>query len=63
VTCPALFILGRRDVMTPTRSGRELARLVKGARVVEIGGSGHNSMAEKPDEVLEALVGFLRETS
>jgi pimeloyl-ACP methyl ester carboxylesterase len=59
VACPALFVLGRRDVMTPARSGRELAKLVKGARVVEIGGSGHNSMAEKPDDVLEALVAFL----
>jgi pimeloyl-ACP methyl ester carboxylesterase len=61
VACPALFILGRRDVMTPARSGRELAKLVKGAHVVEIGASGHNSMAEKPDDVLEALVAFLGE--
>jgi len=28
---------------------------------VEIGASGHNSMAEKPDEVLDALTAFLRE--
>ena len=61
VACPALFILGRRDAMTPARSGRELAKSVKGARVVEIGASGHNSMAEKPDEVLDALTAFLRE--
>jgi pimeloyl-ACP methyl ester carboxylesterase len=61
VECPALFILGRRDVMTPARSGRELAKTVKRARVVEIGASGHNAMAEKPDEVLDALTAFLRE--
>ena len=59
--CPALFILGRRDVMTPARSGRELAKAVPGARVVEVGGSGHALMAEKPDEVLDALNAFLRE--
>jgi pimeloyl-ACP methyl ester carboxylesterase len=59
VACPALFILGRRDVMTPARSGRELAKAVKGARVLEIGASGHNAMAEKPDEVLDALTAFL----
>jgi pimeloyl-ACP methyl ester carboxylesterase len=59
VACPALFVLGRRDVMTPARSGRELAKAVKGARVVEVGASGHALMAEKPDEVLEALVAFL----
>jgi pimeloyl-ACP methyl ester carboxylesterase len=60
-TCPALFILGRRDVMTPARSGRELAKAMMGARVVEVGGSGHALMAEKPDEVLDALNAFLRE--
>lgn len=59
VACPALFVLGRRDVMTPARSGRELAKAVKGARVVEVGASGHALMAEKPDDVLEALVVFL----
>jgi pimeloyl-ACP methyl ester carboxylesterase len=61
VACPALFILGRRDVMTPARSGRELAKAVKGAHVVEVGGSGHALMAEKPDEVLDALIAFLKE--
>jgi pimeloyl-ACP methyl ester carboxylesterase len=61
VACPALLILGRRDAMTPARSGRELAKAVKGARVVEIDSCGHNSMAEKPDEVLDALNAFLRE--
>jgi pimeloyl-ACP methyl ester carboxylesterase len=61
VGCPALFVLGRRDVMTPARSGRELAKAVKGSRVVEIGGSGHALMAEKPDEVLDALAAFLKE--
>ena len=58
VKCPALFILGKRDQMTPARSGRELAKAVPGARVVEIAGSGHALMAEKPDEVLDALVDF-----
>jgi len=59
VRCPALLVLARRDVMTPARSGRELARAIKNARVVEVAGSGHALMAEKPDEVLEALIEFL----
>jgi pimeloyl-ACP methyl ester carboxylesterase len=63
VECPALFVLGRRDVMTPARAGRELAKAVKGAQVVELGASGHNAMAEKPDEVLDALIPFLREAA
>lgn len=60
VACPALFLLGRRDVMTPLRAGRELAGAIRGARVVELP-CGHNAMAEAPDQVLDALVGFLRE--
>ena len=59
VQCPALLVLGRRDVMTPARSGRELAKVIKGARVVEVAGSGHALMAEKPDDVLDALIEFL----
>jgi pimeloyl-ACP methyl ester carboxylesterase len=59
VACPALLLLGRRDVMTPPRAARELARTLKEARVVEIAGSGHALMAEKPDEVLDALREFL----
>ena len=59
VRCPALLVLGERDVMTPARSGRELAKAIHGAHVVEIAGSGHALMAEKPDDVLDALIEFL----
>ena len=59
INCPALFVLGRRDVMTPARAVRELAKAVRGARVVEVAGAGHALMAEKPDQVLDALIPFL----
>jgi pimeloyl-ACP methyl ester carboxylesterase len=57
--CPALLLLGRRDVMTPPRATRELVKALKQPQVVEIAGSGHALMAEKPDEVLDALRAFL----
>ena len=60
VNCPALFLLARRDSMTPLRAAQEFARSVKGAQVVLIDGSGHNLMGEKPDEVLDALLAFLK---
>jgi pimeloyl-ACP methyl ester carboxylesterase len=60
VKCPALFILGRRDAMTPAKSGAALAQAVKGARVVEIAPSGHSLMAEAPDATLDALIEFFR---
>ena len=60
VKCPALFLLGARDAMTPARAGRDLAKAVPHAVVKTLDGSGHNLMGEKPDEILDALVEFLR---
>jgi pimeloyl-ACP methyl ester carboxylesterase len=63
VRCPALFLLGDRDVMTPRRSGAALAKAVRGAQTVVIPGAGHSLMEEKPDDVLDVLRDFLRETA
>ncbi|MFH1604130.1 MAG: alpha/beta hydrolase [Pseudomonadota bacterium] len=60
VACPALFVIARRDAMTPAGSAQAFAQSVKGARIAMIEGSGHNMMGEKPDEVLDALVAFLK---
>ena len=59
-TCPALFILGRRDMMTPPKAASALARAVAGARTVTCEPSGHSLMAESPDAVLDALIEFLQ---
>jgi pimeloyl-ACP methyl ester carboxylesterase len=59
VKCPALFVLGRRDVMTPPRAAKTLQERIAGAKAVEIGASGHTLMAEAPDAVLDALIGFI----
>jgi len=60
VRCPALFLLARRDAMTPVRAAQDFAKEVKGAQLVVIDGSGHNMMGEKPDEVLDTLLAFLK---
>jgi pimeloyl-ACP methyl ester carboxylesterase len=60
VRCPALFLLARRDAMTPARAAQDFAKSVKGAQIVFIDGSGHNMMGEKPDDVLDALIAFLK---
>ena len=59
VACPALFVLGARDIMTPPRAAQDLAKAIAGARTVLVPGSGHSLMAEAPDATLDALVGFL----
>lgn len=59
IRCPALLLSGHRDQMTPPRHARALAAAIPGASFVELEGSGHNAMAEKPDAVLDRLVRFL----
>ncbi|HEY3074599.1 MAG TPA: alpha/beta hydrolase [Burkholderiales bacterium] len=60
VKCPVLFILGRRDLMTPPRAAKTLQEQIPGARTVVIDFSGHSLMAEAPDATLDALIEFLR---
>ena len=60
VKCPALFILGKRDVMTPPRAAKGLQDKIPGARTVVVDFSGHSLMAEAPDATLDALIDFLR---
>jgi pimeloyl-ACP methyl ester carboxylesterase len=58
VQCPALFILGRRDVMTPPKTAQQLIEKLKGAKAVTVDFSGHSLMAEAPDATLDALIEF-----
>jgi pimeloyl-ACP methyl ester carboxylesterase len=60
VKCPALLVLGKRDVMTPPRNASELLKKIPHAKSVVIDFSGHALMAEAPDATLDALVDFFR---
>ena len=62
VKCPVLFILGRRDVMTPPRAAMLLQEKIGGARTRLVELSGHSLMAEAPDATLDALAAFFSET-
>ena len=59
VKCPALFILGARDMMTPPKGALALAKAIADSRTVTVAPSGHSLMAEAPDATLDALIGFL----
>jgi pimeloyl-ACP methyl ester carboxylesterase len=59
VRCPALAIIGARDIMAPPRNARTLMAALPGAKVVTFPDSGHALMSEEPEAVLEALRGFL----
>ena len=60
VQCPVLFILGKRDVMTPPRAAQALLDKLPKASVEIAELSGHALMGEAPDATLDALVAFLR---
>ena len=57
--CPALFLLGALDKMTPAKAGRALAARMKSSQVVVLPQTGHMVMTEAPDAVLDALTSFL----
>jgi pimeloyl-ACP methyl ester carboxylesterase len=59
VQCPALVILGDRDLMTPVKAAGNLIANLAHAKVVALQGAGHSLMAEKPDAVLDHLIAFL----
>lgn len=56
--CPALFVLGAQDQMTPPKAAQALVAACTDARVVTLEGCGHAAMAERPDAVLAALREF-----
>jgi len=56
VACPALLILGERDMLTPVRSASRLADALPNAERVVLVGSGHALLAERPDIVLDQLI-------
>jgi pimeloyl-ACP methyl ester carboxylesterase len=59
VKCPVLFIVGRRDVMTPPKAAKALSEKIAQAKTVEVAPSGHSLMAEAPDATLDALIAFI----
>jgi pimeloyl-ACP methyl ester carboxylesterase len=59
VRCPALLILGQRDLMAPAKNAAGLIAALQEKRVVTIPDCGHSLMAEAPDTVLDALREFL----
>jgi len=58
--CPALFLLGRKDMMTPLKAASTLMSALPESKIVMIESSGHALMAEQPDQVLDALFEFAK---
>jgi pimeloyl-ACP methyl ester carboxylesterase len=58
VACPTLFLLGKKDMMTPVRASKLLSNAIKNSQVVLVEQCGHSMMTEQADAVLDALFAF-----
>ena len=57
LACPALFIFGSKDMMTPARSTKMLTSAIPHGKIVHVD-AGHSLMAEQSAAVLDALFAF-----
>jgi pimeloyl-ACP methyl ester carboxylesterase len=60
IDCPTLVICGEEDRMTPKRYAQFLVDHIKGSRLEIIPGCGHMVMLERPVEVKDRMLKFLR---
>jgi pimeloyl-ACP methyl ester carboxylesterase len=61
VSCPALVLVGERDMMTTPKAATGVIAALKNVRSETITDAGHNMMAEAPDATLAALWRFANE--
>lgn len=58
VQCPALVLMGERDMMTAPKAALGVIAALKSVRTETIADAGHNMMSEAPDVTLRALWRF-----
>ncbi len=56
--CATLFLLGKKDLMTPAKAAATLIGKLPQSQVVQLEACGHALMAEQPDQVLDTLFRF-----
>lgn len=59
VACPALVLVGDRDLMAPAQSAQPLIEALRDVRVQRLADCGHAMTVEAPGQVLDALAAFL----
>jgi len=61
VTAPTLLVRGAESPLLSREGAEALAAELRGARLVEIAGAGHNVHLEQPGRFLDAVLAFLTE--
>ena len=59
IDLPTLIITGDQDKMTPPRAGAAVADVLKNSQITHLRGCGHLMMGEQPNQVLDAMSGFV----
>jgi len=59
VDAPALLLLGGQDVMARPNAATPIGEAIDRSSTVVVHGAGHMLMVERPDDVNDALIGFL----
>ena len=55
----SLFLLGKKDLMTPTKNCTNLINSFKNPKSVILEQTGHAIMLEEPNKVLDELIDFV----
>lgn len=58
--CPVLAVVGEQDTVIPPAAAKAMAEAAKDGEAVVVPGAAHLSPMERPDEVNEALLDWLR---
>jgi pimeloyl-ACP methyl ester carboxylesterase len=61
IRCPTLVLVGDRDALTPPEFAHEMAAGIEGARLVTVADAGHVTTHERPEQVTDALLQWLRD--
>jgi pimeloyl-ACP methyl ester carboxylesterase len=61
IDCPTLVLVGEGDELTPPALSQEIAAGIAGSRLVTVPDCGHLSTLERPEQVNQALVEWLKQ--
>ena len=61
IDCPTLVLVGDGDELTPPALSHEIAAGIAGSRLVTVPDCGHLSTLERPEQVNQALVEWLKQ--
>lgn len=60
IRCPTLVLVGDSDQLAPPERAAEISGGIDGARLVTVRDCGHLSTLERPEDVTQALLSWLR---